>query len=43
MRSCIALPEIVQGIHVADEDSPQAKDERRYKGGDYGGEGEVSA
>lgn len=33
--SHIDLPEIVQGIHVAGEDSPvlKAKDERRYKGG----------
>lgn len=31
MRSCVALPEIVQGIHVAEEDSPILK--QRMKGG----------
>lgn len=45
MRSHVGLPKIVQGIHDAEEDSPspQAKDEKRYKEGDYGREGEVSA
>lgn len=31
-RSCVALPEIVQGIHVAEEDSPQVL-KQRMKGG----------
>lgn len=39
------LPEVVQGIHVAGEDSPVLEREMKggMKEGDYGGEGEVSA